>query len=256
MTDAAPTPGDPTGRSDVSTLQNRSRRAAGVASRGGETSVRLARGHDRPVRHRGRAEGCSERSGRPMYGSRAPGSGAAPRGPRRTWRERGSERKLTRRIGRRCPGSGADAVSCAVSCGTANQSRLFVKIRVYLDENLRLLRLSTMCGNRRTVEGRRRHEKYSGRRFARLPPASAPLRAPQTKSAGNDRLARRHGRRTQGARPDTSPFAEFTPPPLAIVLPDLARRRPLVFLPPPSNWRDRAFDPTMFRPVRGVPTQH
>ena len=97
---------------------------------------------------------------------------------------------------------------------------------------------------------------YSGRRFARLPPASAPLRAPQTKSAGNDRLARRHGRRTQGARPDTSPFAEFTPPPLAIVLPDLARRRPLVFLPPPSNWRDRAFDPTMFRPVRGVPTQH
>ena len=102
---------------------------------------------------------------------------------------------------------------------------------------------STVCGNRRTVEGRGRHEKYSGRRFARLPPASAPLRAPQTKSAGNDRLARRHGRRTQGARPDTSPFAEFTPPPLAIVLPDLARRRPLVFLPPPSNWRDRAFDP-------------
>ena len=120
----------------------------------------------------------------------------------------------------------------------------------------KLKTVSTLCGNRRTVEGRGRHEKYSGRRFARLPPASAPLRAPQTKSAGNDRLARRHGRRTQGARPDTSPFAEFTPPPLAIVLPDLARRRPLVFLPPPSNWRDRAFDPTMFRPVRGVPTQH
>jgi hypothetical protein len=53
-----------------------------------------------------------------------------------------------------------------------------------------------------------------------------------------------------------SPFAEFTPPPLAIVPPDLARRRPLVFLPPPSNWRDRAFDPSMFRPVRGVPTRH
>lgn len=76
---SSPVTGVPSGRSDVWTLQNGSRRAAGVASRGGETSVRLARGHDRPVRHRGASEGCSERSERPMYGSRAPGSGAAPR---------------------------------------------------------------------------------------------------------------------------------------------------------------------------------
>ena len=105
------------------------------------------------------------------------------------------------------------------------------------------------------IEGRRGTKKTAAvaSRF-RLPPARRASAADE--SAGNDRLARRHGRRTQGARPDTSAFAEFTPPPLAIVVPDRARRRPLVFLHRlPTGEIARSIllgaRETMFRPVPG-----